>query len=53
MAQAGPLPQQGPQPADAVPTQAQRLKDTEALTRHLDHLAQYIDSIQKAEAPRA
>lgn len=52
LAETGPAPAQGPKPGDAVHTQAQRLKDTEALTRHLDHLAQYIDTILKAEAPR-
>ncbi len=53
LAQSGPTPVQGQPSSDAVAAQAQRLKDTEALTRHLDHLAHYIDQIQKAEAPRA
>ncbi len=52
LAETGPGPAQGPKPVDAVQSQAQRLKDTEALTRHLDHLAHYIDAILKSEAPR-
>lgn len=37
---------------ELIQVQAQRLEDTERLTRHLEHLAQSIDAILKTEAPR-
>lgn len=36
-----------------VANQAQRVKDNEALTQHLENLIQYIDTVLKSEAPRA
>jgi len=36
---------------DRIRTQAQRLKDTETLTQHLENLAQYIDTVLKTDAP--
>lgn len=51
--QSAPGPQAAPSGhADRIRVQAQRLRDTEALTQHLEHLARYIDTILKAEAPR-
>jgi signal recognition particle receptor subunit beta len=35
---------------ERIKVQAQRLKDNEALTQHLEHLARHIDSILKSEA---
>ena len=35
---------------DRLRTQAQRLKDNETLTQHLENLAQYIDTVLKTEA---
>jgi GTPase SAR1 family protein len=34
---------------DRIRSQAQRLKDTETLTQHLENLAQYIDTVLKTE----
>ena len=36
---------------DRIRVQAQRLKDNETLTQHLDTLAQYIDTVLKSEGP--
>lgn len=36
---------------DRIRVQAQRLKDNETLTQHLDTLAQYIDTVLKTEGP--
>lgn len=36
---------------DRIRAQAQRLKDNETLTQHLETLAQYIDTVLKTEAP--
>ncbi len=38
---------------DRLRAQAQRLKDNETLTQHLDNLAQYIDTVLKSEAADA
>lgn len=39
--------------ANRIRAQAQRVKDNETLTQHLEHLIQYIDTVLKSEAPRA
>jgi GTPase SAR1 family protein len=39
-----------PDQDDRLRTQAQRLKDNETLTQHLENLAQYIDTVLKTEA---
>jgi hypothetical protein len=39
--------------ANRIRTQAQRVEDNQALTQHLEHLIQYIDTVLKCEAPRA
>jgi hypothetical protein len=46
-------PEEAKERAERINAQAQRVKDNETLTQHLEHLIQYIDTVLKCEAPRA
>jgi hypothetical protein len=44
--------QRATETAERLRAQDQRVKDNQTLTRHLEHLIQYMDKVLHEEAPR-